>query len=177
MSTDEHNFPNSHPTVRRFQAVLPNSYATYTNRWAIVVGISKYKHDSLNPKYADRDAESLYNLLISRSGGGFEQDHIVKLTNEAATTANITRALRSFLKKPAREDLVLIYFACHGGPDLDRPDNVFLTHDSDPNDISGTALPMRKIDLCLRENLHAEKAILLIPAIVRRLVEKLGAEV
>ncbi|HTL89894.1 MAG TPA: caspase family protein [Leptolyngbya sp.] len=162
MSASDRNFSNSKPTARRFQVVLPSSYASYSDRWAIVVGISKYKHDSLNLKYADRDAESLYNLLISQAGGGFEQDHIVKLTNEAATTTNITRALRSFLKKPAREDLVMIYFACHGGPDLDRPDNVYLlTHDTDPNDISGTALPMREIDLCLRENLLAEKAILL----------------
>lgn len=35
------------------------------------------------------------------------------------------RALRSFLKKPAREDIVLIYRACHGAPDqLGRRDEV-----------------------------------------------------
>ncbi|MCB0189769.1 MAG: caspase family protein, partial [Caldilineaceae bacterium] len=78
------------------------------------------------------------------------------------TTASITRALRSFLKRPAPEDIVLIYFACHGAPDPDRPDIVYLlTHDTVPTDISGTALPMREIDLCLRENLQAERVILI----------------
>jgi uncharacterized caspase-like protein/cytochrome c-type biogenesis protein CcmH/NrfG len=136
------------------------SCTAYAERWAIIVGISQYKDQSLNLKYADRDAEELYKLLLTPSGGAFEADHIIKLTNEDATTAKITRALRSFLKQPAKEDIVLIYFACHGGPDSDRPDIIYLlTHDTDPNDISGTALPMREIDLCLKENLRAERVI------------------
>jgi hypothetical protein len=162
MSASHPNSSNSQPTARRFTVAVSDSYATYVDRWAVIVGISKYKHNQLNLKYADRDADALYNLLLSPAGGRFAQDHIIKLTNEAATTSSITRALRSFLKKPDREDLVLIYFACHGSPDLDRPDNIYLiTHDTDPNDISGTALPMREIDLSLRENLLAEKVILL----------------
>lgn len=147
---------------RGLGVAIPTSYATYVDRWAIVVGISKYKYESLNLKYADRDAEELCKLLQTPSGGGFEADHIVKLVNEDATTANITRALRSFLKKPAREDIVLIYFACHGAPDIDRPNIVYLlTHDTDPRDISGTALPMREVDLSLKENLLAERVIVI----------------
>ncbi|MEG4108876.1 caspase family protein [Microcoleus sp. S13_C5] len=146
---------------RRLEVAIPTSYATYVDRWAIVVGISKYKDKSLNLKYADRDAEELCKLLQTPSGGGFEADHIVKLVNEDATTANITRALRSFLKKPASEDIVLIYFASHGAPDIDRPENVYLlTHDTDPRDISGTALPMREVDLSLRD-LLAERVIVI----------------
>jgi len=150
------------PQNRGLGVVIPTSYATYVDRWAIVVGISKYKYESLNLKYADRDPEELANLLQTPSGGDFEEDHIVKFINEDATTANITRALRSFLKKPAREDIVLIYFASHGAPDTDRPNIVYLlTHDTDPRDISRTALPMREIDLSLKENLLAERVILI----------------
>ena len=150
------------PDSRRAEMVnLPTSYATYVDRWAIVVGVSKYKHDRLNLRYADRDAEEFYKLLLSPLGGNFKPDHVVKLTNHEATTASVTRALRSFLKKPARDDLVIVYFACHGSPDFDRPGNVYLlTHDTDPNDIAGTALPMREIDLSLRENLLSERVII-----------------
>ncbi|MEP0924366.1 caspase family protein [Leptolyngbya sp. ST-U4] len=163
MSSSNNESVDHQSGSRRAEMVnLPTSYATYVDRWAIVVGVSKYKHDHLNLKYADRDAEALYELLLTPSGGGFEKDHIVKLVNEEATTANITRALRSFLKKPAKEDIVLIYFACHGAPDIDRPGIVYLlTHDVDPRDISGTALPMREIDLSLKENLLAERVIIL----------------
>ena len=162
MATEEKPSSSEESQNRGLQVNLPTSYATYVDRWAIVVGISEYKDKSLNLKYAHRDAEALYELLLTPSGGGFEQEHVKKLVNEEATTANITRALRSFLKKPAKEDIVLIYFACHGAPDVDRPGIVYLlTHDVDPKDISGTALPMREIDLSLRENLLAERVIIL----------------
>jgi tetratricopeptide (TPR) repeat protein len=159
----EENAPLSEKLQNRgLGAALPTSYATYVDRWAIVVGISKYKDKSLNLKYADRDAEALYELLLTPSGGGFEKEHVIKLVNEEATTANITRALRSFLKKPAKEDIVLIYFACHGAPDKERPEILYLiTHDTDPDEIAGTGLPMREIKLSLRENLLAERVIMI----------------
>ena len=132
------------------------------NRWAVIIGVSKYKHSTLDLKYADRDAEKLYQLLLAPQGGHFQKEYICKLTNKDATRRNITRALRSFLKKPAREDLVIIYFACHGSPDPDRPGNVYLlTHDSDPQDIAGTALPMGDIDRALKDTLLSEKVIIL----------------
>ena len=154
------------PTNRRAEPIISELelYSEYRkcDRWAIIVGISRYRYHGWNLRYADRDAEELQNLLLTPSGGNFKKEFICKLTNEEATTGNITRALRAFLKKPAREDLVVIYFACHGAPDFDRPGNVYLlTHDTAPGDIAGTALPMREIDLSLKENLLAEKVIVL----------------
>jgi uncharacterized caspase-like protein len=147
---------------RRAELVnLPASYAVNVDRWAVIIGVSKYKDESLNLRYADRDAEEFYKLLLSPMGGNFKSDRIKKLTNHEATTANVTKALRSFLKKPGRNDLVIIYFACHGTPDFDCPKNIYLlTHDTDPNDVSGTAIPMREIDLSLRENLLSERVII-----------------
>ena len=152
------------PSIRKAELVNSELYSQYRNcdRWAVIVGVSKYQYPNLTLRYADRDAEELYKLLLTPNGGGFQSDHICKLTNEQATTRNITSALRSFLKKPAREDLVLIYFACHGSPDPDRPGNVYLlTYDTDPNEIAGTALPMEDIDRALKTILHSEKVIIL----------------
>jgi uncharacterized caspase-like protein/predicted Zn-dependent protease len=138
-------------------------YPELVDHWAVVVGISKYKHDTLRLRHAHRDANQLYDwLLTPAAGGGFSSERIVKLIDEEATTSNITRALRSFLQRPAPEDVVLLYFACHGGPDPKRPSNIYLlTHDTDPADIAGTALPMREIDLALRENLSAERVVII----------------
>ena len=150
--------------TRKIVSLDSELYSQYQNcdRWAVIVGISKYQHSIINLKYADQDAESLHQLLLTPNGGSFQSDHICKLTNEQATTGNITRALRSFLKKPAREDLVLIYLAGHGSPDPDRPDDVyFLTYDTDPNDIAGTALPMEDIHRAMKSILHSEKVIIL----------------
>jgi len=148
-----------HESVSR-SASVTSSLAV--GRWAVIVGVSKHKNSAIDLKYGDRDAEALYELIQKPTAGGFSKDHILKLINEEATTASITKALRSFLKKPAPEDVVLLYFSCHGSPDPDRPDYVYLvTHDTDPNDISGTGLPMREVQWCLESYLVAKRVILL----------------
>jgi hypothetical protein len=147
---------------RGLQAASLISEAVNVNRWAIVIGVSEYQYSSLNLEYAERDAEEFYQLLISPIGGSFKPENIVKLTNQEATTQRVTRALRSFLQKPGRDDLVIFYCACHGSPDANRPENIYLiTYDTDPNDIAGTALPMREINLSLKDNLLSEKVVLL----------------
>ena len=83
-------------------------------KWAIIIGISKYKDSSLNLKYADRDAQDFYDILTQEKEGFFKKDNIVKLINENASRDNIYDVLREFLQKPGTDDLVLIYFACHG---------------------------------------------------------------
>src|SRR5688572_21861625 len=124
MAVEERDF--RHATVGR--GPVPDF-----ERWAVVVGISSYADKSLNLNFAARDAERLVEVLKSPTGGAFEENQICQLIDEDATTAALTRALRSFLKKPGPDDLVLLYFACHGTPDPDRPKQVYLvTHDADP---------------------------------------------
>jgi len=141
----------------------PSQATVQRQRWAIIIGISKYQNADLNLRYAHKDAQALYELIRTPRGGGFDEERIKILIDEQATTENVTRALRSFLKKPAREDIVLIYLACHGAPDPDRPDNVYLiTHDTDSADIAGTAVPMEHIhDAMQPRNLYAERVVLI----------------
>jgi uncharacterized caspase-like protein len=63
--------------ARHLHAAPHALYTVHVNRWAIIVGISQYKHERLNLKYAHRDAEELYTLLQTSSGGGFEPERIV----------------------------------------------------------------------------------------------------
>jgi tetratricopeptide (TPR) repeat protein len=162
MAQSTSNMSNPETTYRHLRPVVSSHYPEYVDHWAIIVGISKHQHSELNLKFAHRDAQQLYELLQTLPDRRFTPDHMITLIDEQATTANITRALRSFLQKPSREDVVLIYFASHGGPDPNRPSNIYLlTHDTDPVDIPGTALPMREIDLSVRENLLAERVVIL----------------
>jgi uncharacterized caspase-like protein len=145
---------------------LGKSNGTTTGEnWAIIIGISYYKDSKLNLNYAHKDAEDLYNILMKSNGGFFKEDNVVKLLNEDASYFNIRKALRNFLKKPARDDLVLIYFSCHGGIDHERPlISYILPHDTDPGDISTTGLPMREIGDSIRENLLSQKIIIIADA-------------
>jgi hypothetical protein len=45
--------------------------AEYVDRWAIIVGISYYRHDALRLRYARRDAEEFGQWLQTPSGVAF----------------------------------------------------------------------------------------------------------
>ncbi|MEM8721773.1 MAG: SUMF1/EgtB/PvdO family nonheme iron enzyme [Cyanobacteria bacterium P01_G01_bin.39] len=132
------------------------------NKWAVIVGISEYKHKPWKLNYAHRDAEELFKLLQTKTGGDFKKENIAYLIDKQATTTNIRIALFDFLQKPAKEDLVFIFFACHGTPDPSRPQNLYLlTYDTDPESIPGTGLPMEDIYRSLNNTLLAEKIIVM----------------
>jgi uncharacterized caspase-like protein len=138
---------------RGLEVALPDSVHVNIERWAVVIGISEHKHKSLNLKYAARDAEEFYNLLISPIGGSFEPDHVVKLIDQQATTDNINEALRIFLAKPGKDDLLIFYCACHGSPDFssaNAKDVYLITHDTDPSKIAVRGLPMKHINDALK---------------------------
>ncbi|MDW3646522.1 MAG: caspase family protein [Bacteroidia bacterium] len=152
------------------------------DQWAVVIGISTYKDSKRPPKgkdqeavglspafnrtinpleFAHTDARSFKEQLESGRCGSFKD--IRYLVNEDATTRNILSALRTFLKQPKAEDLVIIYFSGHGVPDEARPsNNYFLTYDTEAEDIPGTALHMSEIKQCIDDTLLAERILVII---------------
>ncbi|MBG0565469.1 caspase family protein [Actinoplanes aureus] len=134
------------------------------DRWAVVVGISSYQAGQLNLEWARRDADELCKLLYTPEGGNFHPDRVRLLLDEQATTGALTRALRGFLMAALPADLVLLYFACHGGPDPRRPAGplYLYTHDTDPADVAGTGLPMDDIDRSLRTVVRADRVVICV---------------
>ena len=86
------------------------------DKWALVVGISKFKDDKINLKYAAKDAKDFARFLITNQN--FSEDHVLLLTDEKATRANVLGALGSqWLPRLANpNDLVVLYFSSHGSP-------------------------------------------------------------
>lgn len=162
MADRERSIAIEPPFDRNVRPVSPSIYGTYAEKWAVVVGISRYKDASLNLNYAARDAEDLDKILTVSCG--FKSDNVQLLLNEQATTAKVTWALRSFLKRAARDDIILLYFACHGQPDVGARGNIFylITWDTDPKDIGSTALPMREVQNALNDYVLAERGIILV---------------
>ncbi len=115
-------------------------------KYAVVVGVARYKNSGaglVNLRYADSDATSFRNFLISPQGGSFPKENILTMLNEDATSESLRSALFTFLSKPRPDDLVVIYLAGHGSPDPNDSRNLyFLTYDTDPEDMGGTAFPM-----------------------------------
>ena len=114
------------------------------NLWALIVGISDYQHGAREPswnlKFAHADANALYDYLTYPRCGGYPPHQIRKLINEQATYAAIRDGLYTFLRQAARDDFVIVFFACHGGPDRTRPDDLYVfPYDTDPKRVAATA--------------------------------------
>src|SRR6185295_9964084 len=118
---------------------IPRSYA-------VIVGISKYKNlpDKLQLQFADRDAQSIYTILISPEGGNFKAENVHMLTGEKATLAGLRREIDTWLPSVAKDgDRVLIYFAGHGF--LYQSKGYLAPFDIDLNNITGTGYPMDQL--------------------------------
>lgn len=136
-------------------------------RWAVVVGISDYRHSPRisDLAFAHRDAETICQFLRSPAGGSFAPDHVVELTNEEATVENVRRALGTFLAKAAPQDLVYIHFSGHGAPDPNNPKILYLlTHDSDPDSLLATALRMDEVRTIVRDYIRSQRVLFTVDA-------------
>ncbi|MGR3177777.1 MAG: caspase family protein, partial [Candidatus Anammoxibacter sp.] len=131
-----------------------------------IVGISKFKDPKIPAlKYADRDAQSFYDYLVSPTGGSFSADNILLLKNEKATLKNVKDALTNFLKKAVEEDFVIVYIATHGEPEPDRPKNLFLlTYDSELEKLASTAYHMENVNLDMKRYISSQRLIFLADA-------------
>jgi len=121
-------------------------------RWAVVVGISKYQNAGkaglANLVYADSDAEAFSAALKSQ---GWKESNVKVLTNEQATEKNVKIALESWLTKAGPDDLIVLFWSGHGYPDPEDPEKVyFACHDTDLS-IPATGYRMDKVRAAIAE--------------------------
>ncbi len=135
-------------------------------RWAVVIGVGEYSSaDIPDLEFAEADARAVYDFLTSSEAGPFQEDHIRLLTNEQATGDAMRDALFVFLQQADWDDLVFIYYAGHGAPDPNRPDNLYLLPtDSDLDALASTAGPMWDVKTALRRQISAERVIVVADA-------------
>ena len=135
-------------------------------RWyALVIGISQYKNlpPQAQLKYADRDADSMYTVLISKQGGQYPAENVHVLKDQDATYANVKDQLENWLPSVAKpNDNVLIYYAGHGfvfdGKSYIAP------YDIDRNNIANTAYPMSRLGDVITKEIHAKQKVLFADA-------------
>ncbi len=85
----------------------------YSNSWALIIGIDKYKH--VSPLgYATNDAKAMADILEKRFG--FPKENISLLLDDKATVGAIRKTFLGYTnkKKIQPDDRVLVFFAGHG---------------------------------------------------------------
>ena len=133
--------------------------------YAVIVGISGYKNlpANLQLKYAERDAQSIYTILISPEGGNFKAENVHILEGEKATLAGLRKEIDDWLPGIAKEDdRVLIYFAGHGF--MYQGKGYLAPYDFDMNRIAETGYPMDELGSVIGAKIKAKSKILLTDA-------------
>jgi len=155
--SDRNNRENNHIIRVTRKARLGNIYA-------VVVGISRFAEPSLDLEYAASDAKSFYNFLRSEAGGGLVENRVRLLTDAQANRAAIIKALTKFLGKAGPDDTVEIYLATHGLVDAGDGILYYLSHNSDIDNLLGTAFSTSDFEKIVKNNIRAGKVIIYLDA-------------
>ena len=102
----------------------------------LTIGVSKYREDTLNLAFADKDAEGLHKAFQSQNGAAFASVELISvaegkpLTNDSATAKNIKIALADLAKKANAKTnaIVCVCIAGHGIED-ETGTYFFVPHD------------------------------------------------
>jgi tetratricopeptide (TPR) repeat protein len=153
------------PAKSRDLYVETNSATTPTSiprGYALIIGIADYKNLPAKSQleFSERDAESIYSILINPEGGSFRAENVHRLIGAKATLANIKQELEVWLPSVAKpDDRVVIYFAGHGFVQGGRA--YLAPYDLDPSNIAGTGYPMETLGDVVGSRINARWKVLL----------------
>jgi tetratricopeptide (TPR) repeat protein len=155
-------------TLATEAAIKAAAIAPDAKTYAMIVGIGEFQKlpKDLFLQFPEADAKAFAAHLSSARGGGVPADQMVVLTNQQATTAALRNAFQTFLKtRPGKKDTVFILLAGHGT--VDSRGAYILTNDSDPQDLSSTAIPISEIQALVDEELSKVGRVVLLADICR----------
>lgn len=136
------------------------------DKWALVVGVSKFSNSGIDLKYPAKDAKDFRDYLINEAN--FKPDHVKLLVNEEATKERVLTELGDkWLPKRAHpNDLVVVYLSTHGSPsNLDGEGvNYLVMHNTDPQRLYATGLSVQDLAFALKSRVHAKRSVLIMDA-------------
>ncbi|MBX9690237.1 MAG: caspase family protein [Candidatus Obscuribacterales bacterium] len=136
------------------------------DKWALVIGISKFGKSELNLKHSDKDASDFAAFLVRDAH--FKEDHVKVLLNEKATRKNILSDLGSkwLPRVAAPDDLVVLFISSHGSPsEMDREGvNYLVAYDTDPDDLYASGIEMQELMRMIKSRVHSDRVVIVLDA-------------
>jgi tetratricopeptide (TPR) repeat protein len=152
------------PSIPTNPAVSPPAFQV-PRGYALIVGVSSYKNlaAKFQLQFTERDAESIYSVLISQSGGSFRAQNVHRLLGTEATLVNLQKELEEWLPSVAQEDdTVLIYFAGHGF--IFGGEGYLGPYDLHPDNIPGTGYSMARLGKLIGGKIKAKNKVMITDA-------------
>ncbi|MFH1724640.1 MAG: ankyrin repeat domain-containing protein [Elusimicrobiota bacterium] len=110
--------------------------------FALVIGIEDYS-DLPDAKFAGRDAEA---VVAHMRALGIPRRNIIHLTGTKAISSSLKKYLESWLPRNVKPtSRVFVYFSGHGAPELKTGEAYLVPWDGDPNFLSDTAYPVKRL--------------------------------
>lgn len=136
------------------------------DKWALIVGISKFSDPKIDLKFPAKDARDLANYLVNE--GQFAADHVKLLTDENATKEAVLAEIGDkWLPRVAHpNDMVLIFISTHGSPsqlDLEGV-NYLIMHNTVPTSLYATGLPLQDLASAIKQRVHCKRIVVIIDA-------------
>jgi Caspase domain len=143
-----------------------NKMTPIEDKWAFVVGVSKFQLPSINLNYPAKDAKDLADYLVKEAN--FAPDHVKLLVNEQATKERVMAELGDkWLPRLAHpNDLVMIFLSTHGSPsqaDIEGL-NYLVMYNTDPGSLYATGLPLEDLASAVKHRVHSNRIVLIIDA-------------
>ncbi len=136
----------------------------FEKTFAIIIGIENYKSRDNNQissvKYADKDALLFKKMLIEKFD--VEENDIHMFINEDALKNDLEYGLAGFFHSLTEKDRLVFYYVGHGFHN--GTTNYLSTYDTHINNITGTAVSLRKILLDPLVNSKCKSGLVFIDA-------------
>ncbi|HKC96011.1 MAG TPA: caspase family protein [Nitrospira sp.] len=130
------------------------------NRYAVVIGIERYRRDLPNVNFASHDAKVVREYLTKRLG--FSEQNVVSLVNDHAAKSDMEKYLEYWIPEHVDNDsTVLIYFSGHGAPNLKTNEGYILPYDGDPTYLDGTGYSLKRLYETLEKSPAKEVIVML----------------
>lgn len=98
----------------------------------LAIGINKYKNEGYNLNYAQSDAASIVDKLITNGSSIFKSVNRFELYDEEATKENIIKSFKAISSRAKPEDVFVFYYAGHGTIDEENDNEYYLV----PTDVT-----------------------------------------
>lgn len=118
-------------------------------RYALLVGVSKYANPTINLNFAAADAIALQKLLLDPDIGGYKPENVRLLVDDQATRKNVISAMKTWLGNRVKaEDSVIIFYSGHGALG-NASEAYWVTYDADVEELDSSALSNKEISAAI----------------------------
>lgn len=136
------------------------------DKWALIIGISRFKDPTMDLKYPAKDASDFRDYLVKEAG--FAEDHVKLITDGEATRAGILSAIGDkWLPKTAQpDDLVVIYISSHGSPSKmdNEGSNYIIAHDTKKDELYATGISLQNLASMIKDRVHCDRVLVILDA-------------